>query len=256
MRGARAPPHPMCCRSSGRRGRVSRPGHPRGHRDPRATREGREAEARVQAAEEHPSPGPARSSHPGRRAPRAPASPAQHVAVRVRPRARSRPGRPQSPLPAHAPPGTDAHPARTGSRGRSLGAGAGRGARATRGAGAGARAFTCAGQGPGGGEGQERQQQPHSAREPGVARRGGRRGCCDPKGRGFIAEPRRDAGSGSSPWRGLPSPCPETTNPHPTPTLLHAGAPQPTTCPLLSEEHPHSLPPPTPPHTVSGLGTG
>lgn len=267
--GAQAPPHPMCCRSSGRRGRVTPSPQPRGaHSDKRGRQEPPAAPGRARSRGARQGGGrsilPTAPRAPlarGRRAPAGTRCPAQHVAVRVRPRARSRPVRPHSPFPAHAPPGTDAQPARTGGRGRSLGGGAGagghprgrgwspgvhlRGPRAgrRRGPGAPAAAASCAGAKtpPSRGSHAEEAAVGAAAIRPGFYSGAATGGSPDP----------RDAGSGSSPWRGLPSSCPETTHPPPPPRSTQE-APPPILRPLLSEERPPN-PLPTPPRSTPSL---
>lgn len=261
--GAQAPPHPMCCRSSGRRGRVTplapspaeRTATNGGARSRLRRREGREAEARGKAAGEASSPRPRALLSPGAAAhPRAHAAPhstwpfvCAHELAHA-PSARSRRSR------------RTRRPGRTRNRRAPVAAGAAwAGAQAaTRGAGAGAQAFTCAGQGSGRGEGQERQQQPHPAPERRRRRAGGRTPrrppwVLRPSGRGFIAEPRRE-GARIHGTR-VAAPPPGGASP---PLVLKPPTPHPH--PALRKRHPHrfcvlssqrSAPPtPYPPHPV------
>lgn len=227
--GAKDPPHPVCCRSSGPRGSVSPPAPGPAGRTAANWGDQEPPETPERARGGGARPGGGRSILPTASRSSRPGPPRTHGHTLP----------PHSTWPfvcahelAHAPSARSRRSRRTRRPGRT------RNRRAPVAAGAAWAGARGAG-GPPEGQGPEPRRSPARAKgreaararsasssrilrgskdaaEPGVARRGGRRGCCAHKGRGFIAEPRRegapidprDAGSGSSPWRGLPSPLP------------------------------------------------
>lgn len=244
--GAKAPPHQcVAVAPGGEEGSAPQPPAPRGaqrqtgHQEPPATPERARSSGARQGGE--------RSILPT--APRAPLARGRRAPAGTRfPRtARGRSCAPTSSL-TPSPPAVAVPGARAARDGRATGAHRWPRAQPGGGAGLGARAGHPRGRG----------------RSPGVHLRGpraGRRrgpgapaaaascaGAKTPPSRGSLAEEAavgaaairagfysgaatggspdpRDAGSGSSPWRGLPSPCPETTHPPPPPRCTQEAPP-------------------------------